>query len=90
MPRGGVIDGSIFVYDRQGRSDVVDAFRMAGWKPMKRGGETGYYYLSRSESDGGTPRYVTYGTKAEVDRLAKALDQVLREGGGGFDPYIYG
>lgn len=90
MSSSAVIDGTILVYDRQGRSDVVDAFRLAGWKPMKPGGDRGYIYLSRSESNGDTPRYVTYGTKAEVDRLVAALDQIIREGGGGFDAYPYG
>lgn len=90
MTREKLIDGAILVYDRQARSDVVDAFRIAGWKPRKRGADIGYTYLSRSECHGDTPRYVTRGTEAEVERLLAALARIRQEGGGGFDAYPYG
>lgn len=90
MTRDKLIHGVIHVYDRQARSDVVDAFKIAGWKPRKRGADTGYDYLSKSECDGDTPRYITSGTEAQVERLIAALDRILQEGGGGFDAYLYG
>jgi len=85
-----IYDGVIFVYDRQARSDVVEAFRRAGWKPRNESGSFRYQYLSRSECSGETPRYLTHATMEEVDRLAKALEEVSREGGGGYESYLTG
>lgn len=85
-----LIEGTILVYDRAARSDVVEAFKRAGWKSRGVGEAKGYVYLSRSECNGDTPRYLTSGTRSEIDRLQAALVEVLNEGGGGFDPYLEG
>jgi len=88
-----VCHGIIYVYDRQARSDVVEAFRRAKWKPVARAmtdasyNSGTYEYLSRDASDG-TPRYVTHGTEEAVRRLEAAIGEIRREGGGGFECYL--
>lgn len=71
--------GAILVFDREGRSSVVEAFRRARWS------RDNYRYLAR---DGDAEaRYFTVASRDELDRLYAAVESLLREGHGGFELY---
>lgn len=71
--------GAILVFDREGRSSVVEAFRRARWS------RSNYSYLAR-EGDA-EARYITNASRGELDRLYEAVEGLLREGRGGFELY---
>lgn len=76
--------GTILVYDRAGRSAIVEAFRRAGWKAGKQ-----YYYVARQRMGGGEIAEACYMTEATVADLARlyAVFRSLPSDVGGFESY---
>ena len=74
------ITGCIFVSHRQARSVVTKALKASGVRGT---------YLSRAES-GGTARFVTSGTRAQLDVLYAILSHLSHADVDGIEAYCEG